>query len=37
MKSQPTEFANDISDKELMNKIYKELIHLNTNKTTNWI
>ena len=33
-KRQPTElekvFANDISDKELVSKIYKELIKLNT-------
>ena len=36
-KRQPTEwekiFANDISDKELVSKIYKELIKLNTQKT----
>ena len=39
MKRQPTEqekiFANDTSDKELISKIYKEFIQLNTkNQTT---
>ena len=39
MKRQPTEwqkiFANDMTDKALISKIYKQLIHINIENTNN--